>query len=505
MRLLVTIAWRNIKRHRGKSIVVGIIIFLGALLMTVGNGVITGMDRGLRENIMNRFTGNIVVVSKDQLDDNVIFIPMGKSLELIAEYERVKGVLDSQDYIARYLPLCRGMTLVLDEEGDMGFALLLGVDFEEYQEMFNRNVLLVEGELLKKGDRGILITEDRRIDMYDQQDYWVKPEGYPLNEKNLTEEARKHRDELSVRESIVIMGSGDDNFASDISTPVRGIIKYEYLGDYWKYFNIIDLESYREAFRYVTGADAEVRLSSEKQKILASDNLDSMFGDSVVVGADTGQKTYNAAAMVARKDSGRKVEVDSGAYNLVFIKLKNPRNIDGAVERLNKALLAAKAPARAISWKRASGQLGDMATIIRGALHVFVFFIFFVAIIIIMNTLSMAAMERVPEIGMMRAVGAQKSFIGGMFVIETSILSLLFGGAGIVVGFAVILSLDAMGITTTNHILQLLFGGSVFRPVIEGWDIALGIVELALVTWLATLYPVRVARRITPLEAVVRD
>ncbi len=258
----------------------------------------------------------------------------------------------------------------------MGFALLLGVDFEEYQRMFNNNVLLVEGKLLSKDDRGILITEDRRIDMYDQQDFWAKPEGYPLNEKNLTEEAKQYRTQLSIRESIVIMGSGNDNFASDISTPVRGIIKYEYLGDYWKYFNIIDLESYREAFRYVTGAEAEVKLSREKEKILASDNLDSMFGDSVVVGADTGRKTYNAAAMVARKDSDRKVEVDSGAYNLVFIKLKNPRNIDGTVEKLNKAFLAAKAPARAISWKRASGQLGDMATIIRGALHVFVFLIF---------------------------------------------------------------------------------------------------------------------------------
>ncbi len=105
MRLLLTIAWRNILRHRGKSIVVGIIIFLGALLMTVGNGVITGMDIGLRENVMNRFTGNIVVISQKQIDDNVIFIPMGKSLELIEEYERVKGVLDSQYYIARYLPL----------------------------------------------------------------------------------------------------------------------------------------------------------------------------------------------------------------------------------------------------------------------------------------------------------------------------------------------------------------------------------------------------------------
>ena len=54
------------------------------------------------------------------------------------------------------------------------------------------------------------------------------------------------------------------------------------------------------------------------------------------------------------------------------------------------------------------------------------------AIIIIVNTLSMAAIERTSEIGMMRAVGARKGFIRLMFLGETAALSAIFGGAGIV-------------------------------------------------------------------------
>jgi ABC-type lipoprotein release transport system permease subunit len=64
MSLAFTIAWRNLWRHRGKSIVIGVILFLGALLMTVGNGLISGMEKGLAENIVNSFTGDIVVISK---------------------------------------------------------------------------------------------------------------------------------------------------------------------------------------------------------------------------------------------------------------------------------------------------------------------------------------------------------------------------------------------------------------------------------------------------------
>ena len=506
MKLLLKIAWRNIQRHRGKSIVIGIILFLGALIMTAGNGIISGMDKGLRENIMNRFTGQIVLLSNKQANDNAIFIPMGKDLELIPDFPVVKKTLDSQNYISQYIPLLRGMMLVLNDEGDMGWSFALGVDFEKYQKMFNKNVILVEGEFLKNGEQGILVTEDRRKTMFDEQDFWVKPKGFILKESTLTDEAKKSRKKLNVRDNIVIMGSNSGKVTTtDIRSDVKGIIKYEYLNDYWKIFNIVDIESFREAAGYVTGVDAEIKLPKEKTKILASENLDDIFSGDIIVKSGANQQRFNTAALVVRDKKKRKPAVDSGAYNLVFIKLKDANAIEKSVEKLNAALSEAKAGARAITWKKATGQLGEMATIIRGALYVFVFLIFFVAIIIIMNTLSMAAMERVTEIGMMRAVGAHKFFIGKMFFIETSILSGIFGIGGIITGFIVIIILSAMNITTDNNILQLLFGGNVFRPIIEAEDVFVGLFELGLVTLIATLYPIKVARKITPLDAVVRD
>ena len=66
MNLIIKISWRNIMRHKGKSIVIGVILFLGALLMTVGNGVISGMDRGMQKNIVEGFTGDALIISEKQ-------------------------------------------------------------------------------------------------------------------------------------------------------------------------------------------------------------------------------------------------------------------------------------------------------------------------------------------------------------------------------------------------------------------------------------------------------
>jgi ABC-type lipoprotein release transport system permease subunit len=507
MKLIFTIAWRNIRRHRGKSLVIGIILFLGAYIMTVGNGVLSGMDKGLRRNIMDRFTGHVVLVAKNQQSDNVLFIPMGRDLLVMNSYKDIKKVLESQDYISAFIPAARGFTLILNEDGDMGFALALGVNFEDYQKFFKKNVLLVEGRFMKNGERGMLVTTGSRTQMYNRQDFWVVPEGGKLDPDTLTPEAKENIGNLPVRSDVVLMGSSSENTTVDVRVPVRGIVKYEYLNDYWENFNILDIESFREAFHYVTADDAAVEIPQEKKIILQSQNLeDSLFGDAAVVKpADAGANVYRVENLIGRKVVKKNVDLDAGAYNVVFVKLKDDRALSRDVARINAALEAAGADARAVTWKKATGQLADMATIIRTALFVFVVFIFFVAVIVIMNTLSMAAMERVSELGMMRAVGTHKSFIAAMFFSETAFLSFLFGGAGIIAGVVSVYALGMIEITTTNRILELLFGGSVFHPVLDFWDIFTGIVELAAVTLFATIYPIRVARRITPLEAIARD
>jgi len=160
---------------------------------------------------------------------------------------------------------------------------------------------------------------------------------------------------------------------------------------------------------------------------------------------------------------------------------------------------------KVLGWKTAAGQAAQISDVLQAILTVFVVLLFFVAIIIIMNTLSMNALERTEEFGMMRAVGARKAFITRMFLAETFSLSFVFGGGGIVLGeiVSVILRHIRLG-SGGNQIMELVFGGEVFQPILGFSGLVIGIVGLAVVTVLAVIYPVIVARKITPLDAINR-
>jgi hypothetical protein len=60
-------------------------------------------------------------------------------------------------------------------------------------------------------------------------------------------------------------------------------------------------------------------------------------------------------------------------------------------------------------------------------------------------------------------------------------------------------------ITSENDMLQLFYGGDTFRPVLAAPDFALALMQLALVAVSAVIYPVRLARRVTPLDAVYKE
>jgi ABC-type lipoprotein release transport system permease subunit len=509
MGLVLKIAWRNILRHRGKSFIIGIILFLGALIMTLGNGAISGMDKGIQANIVERFIGHVVVIATNQADPNVLLTPGGESAMILTGYTNIRAVLARQDYVNQFLPVTRGAAMALSEDGPGGFTMLLGVKFLDYQRMFHTNLVFVEGHGIEANERGALVTAGSRDALYENTSHWLIPDESLLVRTNLSPQAKSNLSSLLVKSNIVLMGFANDGATLDVRVPVRGIFKYKTLNAMWKFINFIDLESFRECFNYITGADAAVEVPAEKKKLLSMDatDLDSLFEDNTTdAAAVTRGSGYDVSLLKqATKRSTKKIDLDAGAYNIIMVKFKDGTGIKDGIRKLNGAFRKAGTDGRAVSWKKAASQIGDLATIIRGILFGFVLFIYFVAIIIIMNTLSMNAIERTTEIGMMRAVGANKNFIAGMFVAETFLLSFVFGGAGMVLGAVIIKVVAAFHITSANEILQLLFGGDFFQPQIGLADILPGIVQLLIVTLLSVLYPVFVARRITPLEAISRD
>jgi putative ABC transport system permease protein len=510
MPLSITIAWRNILRHKGKSLVIGIILFLGALLMTVGNGVISGMDRGIEQNIVNGFMGDAVVIAEKQKSDNILMSMMGELVEPIANYAQIKPVLAAQPFVERFLPVGKNMGMALsdDEDAQPSPVFMIGADFAAYRKMFPDGIMAVEGRLLKPGERGMLLTQHLRSEhLYTYTNRWVVPEGEKLNEGNLSKDAKENRAELKTMDSVVVLGMSTDNSSTDVRFPVKGIIKYKALDTILGHFAIVDIESYRDCLGYLTAAAAQVPVAKENQGLLKMEdaNLDALFSsDSLVV---DNQKNHVAipASLAAPPRALTPEEIENGVYNLIFVKFKDGVSPGQGLKDLNRELTAAHTKTRAISWKSAAGMIGSLTTLIKGSLLVFVSFLFVVAIIIIINTLTMAAMERTSEIGMMRAIGAHKTFIRAMFFGETGLLAAVFGGAGLVLGVIIVNTIPLLHITSANDFVQLLYGGDTFHPVLKWADLVVTVVELGLVTLVAAIYPVRVASSIKPLDAIQRD
>jgi ABC-type lipoprotein release transport system permease subunit len=512
MNLIFKIAWRNIQRHRGKSLIIGSIIFLGALLMTVGNGVISGMNAGLQKNIVEGFTGDIVLVSDKQEGDNVFMEMMGKAVEPINNFKAIDSALTTVPFVRKGLPIGKNFAMALNEDGGLADGVfVLGVNMKRYREFFKDNITLVEGRGLGDNEPGVLVPTGWRKQFAEYYNIIFSPEGATLDTSTLGKDVNNHLDAMAIKSSVIYMGMSADNSTTDIRVPVRGIIKYRSLNMIWGQFPIVDIESYRECQGYFSAAGKAVELKGETKELLAKsdESLDDMFGQDDMIVANTGgngaAELAEGSLRVERDTVRRNVDLDAGTFNLVLVRLADGTALDKAVADLNRILANKKLGVKALAWNKAIGPIGSMAMLIKTSLFVFVMLLFFVAIIIIVNTLSMAAIERTTEIGMMRAVGARKGFIRLMFFGETAMLSTVFGGIGIAVGIVVINIIAAFNITTTNDMVQLLYGGDTFRPLLSAVDLALVVIQLAIVTLIAVAYPIMVASHITPLDAISRE
>jgi len=508
MGLTFKIAWRNLWRHKGKSLVIGVILCFGTVLMTVGNGMISGMEEGLSQNIIHLFTGNIVVISAHQEKDDVLFDPEnGKPLRVIKNFSNIKKTLDRETMIRKFLPATAGYAFVLNSVSKMGGVMLLGVDIVKYHKMFPASFMITEGKMLKPGERGVLVSEEARKQFYSFLKFWTVPEGEPLNTRKLPVNILKNLNVLDQRNDLVVMGASTSNSTMDIRVPVKGIIKYKSLNKVWGSYCIIDIESFREAHNYITGADTKVEIPKGTKNLLETDDPDRLFGsENVVDNATVSDQNLSIQDIQAgTHKTVQKNNPDAESYNLAFLLLKPGISQITALKRLNADFAKSHLDARAISWKDAMGTVGSLAVMFKVALNIIIMFIFFVAIIVIMNTLSMAAIERVPEIAMMRAIGSRKGFVSKMFVYETSILSFFFGGIGILTGVLIIYLIKAFHITTTNEILQVIYGGDQLSPLFTFNDLLIGVIELGVVTFLSVIYPLRVVGKIVPLDAISRE
>jgi ABC-type lipoprotein release transport system permease subunit len=327
---------------------------------------------------------------------------------------------------------------------------------------------------------------------------------------------------IRVGDTITIKAPAKSGYFNSVNVKVYGFVEFKGLekSALAGVMSLLDLMTWRDLYGYLTRDKVE-----EIQQIKAAAGVRSvdrqtaeaeLFGGGAPLERESRTVAIDQAAVLkdlgapAALDLGSRVytqeEIDHGVALNAAILLQNPRRLGASLEAVREASERAGLGLKAVDWQTASGMVGQTVTLFRAVLYTAVIIIFAVALVIINNAMVMATLQRVKEIGTMRAIGAQRRFVLVMLLVETAAVALLFGLAGAGLGGLVVWAVRALGgIPATNDTLYFLYAGPALVPALGAASVAISLGIVLLVSILSGFYPALIAMRVTPVEAMGTD
>lgn len=327
---------------------------------------------------------------------------------------------------------------------------------------------------------------------------------------------------IRVGDTITIKAPSKSGYFNSMNVKVYGFVEFKGLekSALAGVMSLLDLMTWRDLYGYMTREKAE-----EVQRIKAEAGVRSvdrqtaeaelfgggapLEGASRAAAIDQAAVLRGLAAPAAREPASRvytQEEIDHGVALNAAVLLKDPRRIGAGLGAVRRAVDQAGLGLKVVDWQTASGLVGQMVTLFRVVLYTAVTIIFAVALVIINNAMVMATLQRVKEIGTMRAIGAQRRFVLAMLLVETAAVALLFGLAGAGLGAVVVWAVRALGgIPATNDTLYFLYAGPALLPAMGAASVGISLGIVLLVSVLSGFYPALIAMRVTPIEAMGTD
>lgn len=320
--------------------------------------------------------------------------------------------------------------------------------------------------------------------------------------------------EISPGETIVLRSYTKSGYIKSVPLKVYGVYTFEGLedSDLAGVMNITDLVTFRELYGEMNEESKKeleaMRAKSSTVVTTAAAAEDALFGESAAPTLENreieGQAKSNETIQIKPviSDVFPISEIQNGLALNAAIRLKDGSKIDQTRAELNKMFKEAGLEAKLVDWQEATGIVGQFANIVRIVLMFALGVIFVVALVIINNSIIVGTLNRTKEIGTMRAIGAQKSFVLGIFLAETGITSLIGSilGAGLATLF--LLALNHKGIPAPNDVMTFLFSGPRLYPTLQWNLVILSPLVISLVATIASIYAARHAAHVKPAEAM---
>ncbi len=493
--LIFKIAYRNLKEHKTKTLIIGTLMALAIMILVVGNSFMETAASGIEKTYIQNFTGDVVITSTE-MDNASLFMDGSMNnrdelIPIIPSSVKIEKYLESLKSVTAINPQIGGAALLKHKEDGTGFAMLFGVDPEMYEATFQNNIIITYGSFLKPGEEGIVLSEAAVRMIKETSGEIVKP-----------------------GDSVLLTGMNSVTGTKIREVTVRGTFEFVNESPQLEMISFIDLNNIRIINGMLSYTEVAANLSESEEALLGELDEDSLFGsddaglfggdllseDILTISGDSETDYFDILGDTSERD--KYSQTDPNAWHYMIVKLDDSVNEKRFIKNLNNWFFENGIDARASGWLDGAGTIAKMSNTLTIVFNFLVLIVAVVAVIIIMNTLVISVNERIGEIGTMRAIGAEKSFVRSMITLETLMISVIFGIIGAVLGMIITALIGAIGYEAPNTFLQVILGGPVLYPVISVQAVVISLVTVALVGVVASLYPVSIALKISPVKAM---
>ena len=496
--ILFHIAFRNLLRRGRKNLVVAILIAVGVAAFFVGNAVLESSIGGIQRTFSDNFTADLSVSEHSEQS----FSLFGPDIPVIGEYESEPVLLNAADIGARIAayPGVAGTAYVLSSPllveagGARDTGLGLGVIGEEYFSLFH-GLHFTVGAAPSPGSSGwAVITAEWASKIKAAQGH----APVPGDKVQLT---FFRNQTFTIREATL-----------------AGVIQYQPANKALSSVVIVDVRVLRALCGF-SQVDATQSPTAGGQGSPptgdSAGDVDSLFSAPASPPAVSGTGDQSSAPVSIKElqkimseahREGTGLDASplghNGAWHFILVRTAPGADKGRIAATMRKELIGAGLSVQVRDWRGTAGAVALYVYLMQFVLFIGLFMVGGIVLILTINSLVMSVFERTGEIGTMRAIGTPRGFIRGLFVIETSALTLISAVTGILLGSAAVAILDLASLQLNNEILVLLFGGTALHPAISSGNIGVSVVAALVLGTVAWVYPVRLALRIQPVRAI---
>lgn len=402
---ILSLAWRNVFRHRRRTVITAVAISVGLSAMIFMDSMMNGVDKMAAENIIDYETGHLEIFAKGYYREEGL-LPLDTVVEnplyVLEELKGMKGIRGATPRIK----FNSRITNTIDELPVLG----VGIDVEKESRVFKTAKAVVDGNYLKSQD-DLLIGAGLAEDM-----------------------------DLEVGSYVTVITRDSKGTYDAYDFSVSGILQ-------------------------------------------------------------TGHPLFDRNAVLMSADIARELLALPGATE-ICVRARDEHNLlqlkTEIADRLGEDF-------EVYTWKELNAALFQISGFKRIMQFLVAFVVVIIAAVGIINTMLMAVMERIPEIGTLRAMGFSNWNLIRMFLYEGCIIGIFGSLIGCFGGFLMSLYLSYYGIdlSGTFENMDIVYPMEfIIKGDINYMTILYVFIFGVVVSVLVTLLPVRKALGFEPVEAL---